>query len=179
MDFKVGTSRYVLLLERCDDQSTLLCFLSSCFVVVTFSTFCFICNCLCQSPPSLKNVFVLNDTCGNNDYKTPQTLMFVRDRTLKGKSRALFAGHVSSTKVFGEILLSNRSAPTLPLWPLWWVLRAYMLLLCMQGQTLRVAEPDVTELAQALRLLCPLPLSVAQIQKTDHSELICWHTQQV
>lgn len=79
----------------------------------------------------------------------------------------LLAGHVSSTKVPWETMLSNPSAPTRPLWPL--LLRAYMCLCVCRpcDQSLRVAEPDVTMLAEALRLFCPPLPSVAQIQKSD------------
>lgn len=62
-----------------------LLFLSLCFVVVTFGTF---------FPPFLKNVSVLNGTCGNNNYKIPLEL-FVSEPFF-------FPGHVTSTKVFYE-----------------------------------------------------------------------------
>lgn len=128
-------------------------------------------------PSSRMCLFWMPHVRGNNDYKIPWEFVFVRGLTLKAKVElVLFTvdGHVSSTKVFWEILLRNTQAPTLSLWPLWWVLKLYMwLCVCMAcDQNVRLTEPLRTVLAQALRLFPPLLPSVPQILKTDVTSIL-------
>lgn len=78
------TLRYVLLLERCNDQSTLLPLIVFCCCY--FRHFLFHLS-LPPPEPSVPQECVCSEwhVCGNNEYEIPQELVFVRDLTLKGK----------------------------------------------------------------------------------------------
>lgn len=128
-------------------------------------------------PSSRMCLFWMPHVRGNKDYKITWECVFVRGLTLKGKVElGLFTvdGHVSSTKVFWEIILRNTNAPTHYAWPLWWVLKVYMCFCACKfcDQNLSLTEPLWTVLAQALRLSCPLLPLVPLILKTDVTPIL-------